>query len=111
MRIATATLTGISPYSQSRWYEKEAPREGRGTGVKTESAAWRGVAGRGRAQQGTAWHGKTRQGHYCEGHSGYVSDWRVRGGSRASWQGASGQGGAGRRGATSGKARQGKATM
>lgn len=38
MRIATAQLVGISPYSQSRWYAKEVLPEGRASGARTESA-------------------------------------------------------------------------
>jgi len=37
MRIAQVALTGISPYSQSRWYANEIEQEGRATGTKTES--------------------------------------------------------------------------
>lgn len=38
MRIATATLHSISPYSQSRNYEMEVERTGRATGSKTETS-------------------------------------------------------------------------
>lgn len=37
MRIATAELHSIAPYSQSRYYELETPKHGRGSGTATET--------------------------------------------------------------------------
>lgn len=38
MRVATAHLESISPYSQSRFYNDETPKIGRASGSSTESA-------------------------------------------------------------------------
>lgn len=38
MRIATAHLESIAPYSQSRYYERDVQPGGRGSGTRTESA-------------------------------------------------------------------------